>query len=39
MFETYYQKPIEIQEDFQDLYYLLEFPSSLSLIFYLVFKI
>lgn len=39
MFETYYQKLIEIQEDFQDLYYLLEFSSSLSLIFYLVFKI
>lgn len=38
MFETYYQKLIEIQ-DFQDLCYLLEFPSSLSLIFYLVFKI
>lgn len=36
MFETYYQKLIEIQEDFQNP---LEFPSSLSLIFYLVFKI
>lgn len=28
MFETYYQISIEIQ-DFQDLYYLLEFPSLL----------
>lgn len=29
MFETYYQIPIEIQ-DFQDFYYLLEFPSLLT---------
>lgn len=29
MFETYYWIPIEIQ-DFQDFYYLLEFPSLLT---------
>lgn len=38
MFEIYYQESIEVQEDFQDLYYLLEF-SSFSLIFSLIFKI
>lgn len=35
MFETYYQISIEIQ-DFQDLYYLLEFPSLLSFLSFLL---